>query len=143
MPTVNQPPPVTDAEIVKSFAFPFQLGQAGFPALAVPDEALFCSIVALLLTGTNERLMHADMGVNIHRMIFDNMTPILQARIATEVARAIEQFVPQAEVIAVDARLSEKSDGVETAIFVDVLYRKVGQSQSQQVQVVLPLVGGP
>ena len=142
MPTVNQPPPVTDAEIVKTLAFPFQLGQAGFPALADPDQATFAAIVALLLTGTNERLMHADMGVNIHRLVFESLTPILQARIATEVSRAIEQWVPQAEVIGVEARLSEKSDGVETAIFVDVLYRKVGQSQAQQVQVALPLVSG-
>ena len=143
MGTVNYPPPVTDAEIVKAFAFPFQLGTAGFPAMADPDRALFCSIVALMLTGTNERLMHADMGVNLHRLVFSNLTPLLQARIATEVSRAIENFVPQAEVISVDSRLSEKSDGVDTAVFVDVLYRRVGQQQAQQVQVALPLVGGP
>ncbi|MFA4971275.1 MAG: GPW/gp25 family protein [bacterium] len=142
MPTVNAPPPVSDAQVVKTFAFPFQLGKEGFPALADPDAALFCSIVALMLTGTNERLMHADMGVNIHRLIFNNMTPLLQARVASEVTQAIETFVPQAEVLAVDSRLSEKADGVETAIIVDVLYRRVGQPQTQQTQVTLPLAGG-
>jgi phage baseplate assembly protein W len=83
--------------------------------------------------------MHVDMGVNLHRMVFDNLTPLLQARVATEVTRAIETWEPRAEVIGVQSRLSDKADGVETAIIVDVLYRVAGQPQSQQVQV--PLVG--
>jgi phage baseplate assembly protein W len=142
MPTVNLPPPVTDADTVKTLAFPFQLGQAGFPALADPNQAVFCSILALLMTGTNERLMHVDMGVNLHRLVFDSLTPILQARIATEVTRAIESYEPRAEVLSVDSRMSDKSDGVETAIIVDVQYRVIGQPEGQQIQVPIPLAGG-
>lgn len=141
MPTVNTPPPVTDAEIVKTLAFPYQLGQSGFPALADPTKAVFQSILALLLTGTNERLMHVDMGVNIHRLVFDNLTPILQARIATEVTRAIEDYEPRAQVLAVDSALGTNSEGGPTAIIVDVLYRVNGQTLSQQVEI--PLAGTP
>ncbi len=141
MPTLNQPPPVSDAEIVKTFEYPFQLGQSGFPAMAVVDRVIFCSIAALMATGTNERLMHVDMGVNIHRLIFENLTPILQARIATEVTRAIELYEPRAEVLAVDSRVSDTADGVSTAIILTILYRVAGQEQSQQVTI--PLVGSP
>jgi hypothetical protein len=139
MPNVNQLPPLLDADIVRTLAFPFQLGQAGFPAMANAERAVYQSIMALLLTGSNERLMHTDLGVNLHRLVFDNLTPLLQARIATEVTRAIETWEPRAEVIGVQSRISDKSDGVTTAIIVDVLYRVAGQPQSQQVQV--PLVG--
>ena len=141
MPTVNVPPPVTDAEIVKTLAFPYQLGQSGFPALASPNNAVFQSILALLLTGTNERLMHVDMGVNLHRMVFDNLTPILQARIATEVTRAIEDYEPRAQVLAVDSSIGTNTDGGPTAIIVNVLYRVNGQLADQQVEI--PLVGTP
>lgn len=141
MPNVNQLPPLLDADIVRTLAFPFQLGQSGFPAMASPERAVYQSILALLLTGSNERLMHVDLGVNLHRLVFDNLTPLLQARIATEVTRAIETWEPRAEVIGVQSRFSDKSDGVETAIIVDVLYRLAGQPQSQQVQI--PLVGSP
>jgi phage baseplate assembly protein W len=137
--SMNQLPPLLDADIVRTLAFPFQLGLSGFPAMANAERAVYQSILALMLTGSNERLMHVDMGVNLHRMVFDNLTPLLQARVATEVTRAIETWEPRAEVIGVQSRLSDKSDGVETAIIVDVLYRVAGQPQSQQVQV--PLVG--
>jgi phage baseplate assembly protein W len=141
MPTVNTPPPVTDAEIVKTLAFPYQLGQSGFPALSDYNNVVFQSILALLLTGTNERLMHVDMGVNLHRMVFDNLTPILQARIATEVTRAIEDYEPRASVLAVDSAIGTNTEGGPTAIIVDVLYRVNGQPVSQQVEI--PLVGTP
>lgn len=137
--SMNQLPPLLDADIVRTLAFPFQLGLSGFPAMANAERAVYQSILALMLTGSNERLMHVDMGVNLHRMVFDNLTPLLQARVATEVTRAIETWEPRAEVIGVQSRLSDKADGVETAIIVDVLYRVAGQPQSQQVQV--PLVG--
>lgn len=137
--SMNQLPPLLDADIVRTLAFPFQLGLSGFPAMANAERAVYQSILALMLTGSNERLMHVDMGVNLHRMVFDNLTPLLQARVATEVTRAIETWEPRAEVLGVQSRLSDKADGVETAIIVDVLYRVAGQPQSQQVQV--PLVG--
>lgn len=142
MAIVNKPPPVSDADIVRTLAFPYQLGTAGFPALADATNPVFQSILALLLTGTNERLMHVDMGVNLHALVFDNLTPILQARISTMVMQAIEQYEPRATVLAVDTILSTTADGVATAILVDVLYSVIGQQEDQQVQVAMP-VGGP
>lgn len=138
MPT-NAPPPVNNSSLLLTFQFPFQLGQDGFPALADPSEAIFQSIQSLLLTGTNERLMHPNMGVSIDRLVFENLTTLLQARIAMEVTRAIETYEPRAKVLKVDSRIGKRSDGTETAIFVDVLYLVAGQPQSQQVE--YPLVG--
>jgi phage baseplate assembly protein W len=141
MPNVNQTPPLVNAAITRTLAFPFQIGRSGFPAMSSANNAIYQSIQSLMLTGRNERLMHVDMGVNMHRMVFDNLTPLLQARIATEVTQAIESWEPRAEVLGVDSRISERSDGVDTAIIVDVLYRVAGQPQSQQV--LIPLVGSP
>lgn len=133
--SANNPPSIVDASNIRTFLFPFQLGQSGFPAMSPPERAIFQSIQSLLMTGQNERLMHPEMGVNIHRLVFSTMTPILQARIAMEVRRAIEDFEPRAQVIGVESRMGTRADGVETAVFVDVLYRVAGQVQSQQVEI--------
>lgn len=135
--TVNKLPPLLDADIIRTLAFPFQLGRAGFPAMASAERAIYQSILSLMMTGPQERLMHVDLGVNLHRLVFDNLTPLLQARIATEVTRAIQTWEPRAEVLGVQSRISTREDGVSTAIIVDVLYRVGGQQESQQVQVQL------
>ena len=138
MPT-NAPPSVNGTSQTQTFQFPFQPGSAGFPAMADPDEVIFQSIQALLLTGPGERRMHPSMGVSVDRLVFDNLTPLMKARVAMEVTRAIETYEPRARVMRVDSRLGKRSDGTETAIFVDVLYMAAGQQLSQTVE--YPLSG--
>lgn len=139
MPSTNLPPPVTDVDLLKTLAFPFQRGPSGFPAMADPKRAIFYSIWSLLTTGKNERVMHPELGVNLHRFVFNNLTPILQARVATEVAKAISDFEPRAQVVGVESKMGTLEDGGTTAIIVSVLYRVAGQLQSQQVPI--PLAG--
>lgn len=133
MPVTNLPPPVSDAQIVKSIAFPFHAGQTGFPESADLNQIVYNSIVALLLTGTNERVMHADMGVNTHQYLFEDLTPILSARIATEVTTAIRLWEPRATVLSVLPDEVKNDDGLRTALAINVIYSVSGQSVSQQV----------
>ena len=133
MPVTNLPPPVSDAQIVKSFAFPYQAGQTGFPALAQVRQVVYNSIVALLLTGTNERLMHVDMGVNTHKYLFEDLTPILSARLATDITSAITRWEPRATVLSVLPDEVKNDEGMRTALAINVLYSVAGQPVSQQV----------
>jgi phage baseplate assembly protein W len=133
MPQTNLPPPINDAQIVKSLAFPYQLGQTGFPSLANYKQVVYNSIVALLLTGTNERLMHVNMGVNTHQYLFEDWTPILSARLATEVTAAIAEHEPRANVLSVLPEEVKNDEGNRTALAINVLYSVAGQPVSQQV----------
>ena len=135
MPVTNLPPPIGDAEIVKSLAFPYQRGQTGFPALARVNQVVYSSIVALLLTGKNERLMHADLGVNIHQYLFEDLTPILRARLATDVTAAIARWVPKATVLSVLPDEVKNDEGLRTSLAINILYSVNGQPVNQQVLV--------
>jgi phage baseplate assembly protein W len=130
---VNLSPPVSDAEIVKTLAFPYNLGKTGFPAYAKPEDAVFNSIVALLMTGTNERLMHVDMGVNLHQYVWENMSPITQARISSAVARAIDDYEPRAQVLSVLPFETKGGGQDDVMLGLDIVYRKRGQDEHQQV----------
>lgn len=133
MPVTNLPPSISDAQIVKSLAFPYQLGQTGFPALAYYKQVVYSSIVALILTGSNERLMRVDMGVNAHQYLFEDLTPILSARLATEVTAAITDWEPRATVLSVLPDEIKSDEGERTFLAINVLYSVGGQPVNQQV----------
>ena len=135
MPTANQPPPVSDAQITLSLAFPFQLGSTGFPAMADPTKVVFYHIAALLLTGKNEKVMTPDMGVNIHSYVFDNLTPITMAKISSIVSSAIDLWVPEVQVLKVVPTIEKNEDGTQSLIILDIWYRVAGQSAQMQIPI--------
>jgi phage baseplate assembly protein W len=135
MPTANQPPPVTDAEIVLSLAFPYQLGVSGFPQLADPAKVAFYHIVALLLTGKNEKVMNPGFGVNIHGYVFDDLSAITMARISTVVSGAIEEWIPEVQVLRVIPKIEKNEDGTQSTIILDIQYRLANQSAQMQVPI--------
>jgi|GEM_PF-3756980 len=135
MTNANQPPPVSDAQITLSLAFPFQLGATGFPAMADPKKVVFYHITSLLLTGKNERVMNPDFGVNIHSYVFENLTPITMARISAVVTSAIEQWVPEAQVLRVLPTIDKNEDGTQSTILLDIWYRIANQSAQMQVPI--------
>lgn len=125
----------------KGLAFPFQAGSTGFPQPADPSAVLYNRIVALLTTGTNERVMRPDLGINIYSYVFSNMTAIEQARLALDVAQTIEQWEPSVVVQNVTTEVQEQRDGKRITI-IDVTFREGGQQHSLQVPVVTPSVQG-
>lgn len=143
MPTANQPPSTSDAQIAMSLAFPFQLGATSFPALADPTKSAFYHIVALLLTGRNERVMNPDMGVNIHSYVFDNLTPIMMARVASVVTRAISQWVPEVQVLKVVPTIEKNEDGLQSIVLLDIQYRIANQAASMQIPVPVGSINQP
>lgn len=130
---VNIVPSTDDQQLVKTFAFPFQKGPSGFPAMASATNKTFANILSLMMTGIGERVMHYDLGVNLYEYVFSNMTPIQKARISNQVANAIETFVPGVRVNNIRANKMEYQDGVGTSIVFDIEYIVGGEMQQQQV----------
>ncbi len=140
MPIPNEPPQLTDVEVVKSIAFPFRLGKSSFPEMATVETAVKYRIYALLLTGKNDLVMNCDVGTNVHTFIFENMSELMKARLALDVASAIQKYEPEAKVITVQPKAFEEKDGSTTTI-IDIIYRVGNQVVEQQVPVP-PSAGG-
>ena len=135
MPTPTGP---LDIEVVKSIAFPFRLGALSFPQMLEGDNSVvFNSMVALILTGKNERVMHNDVGTNVHRFVFDNLGPLARARVAADVARAFALYEPRAEILSIDAVDGQTVDEKlsETTIVVNIVWRLNGEVESQQIPI--------
>jgi len=130
---VNLVPPTEDRKIVKTLAFPYQRGPSGFPAMAQADNGTYTSIVALFHTGTNERVMQLDLGIDLMEYIFEDMSPIQRARIANAAANAIERFIPGTVVNDVIPSQVKTDDAIGNSIIFDVRYTVGGQQHQQQV----------
>lgn len=133
MPILNTVPPTDDASLIKTLAFPFQRGATGFPAMAATTSYTFVNIVALLMTGLRERVMRADLGVDISNYVFSSMTPIQRARISNQIANAIETFIPGTIVNSIVPSQLKYQDGIGSSIVFDISYTVGGQGRNQQI----------
>ena len=133
MSIVNTVPSAKDLDIIKTFKFPFQIGDVGFPEMEDPTKYSFANIVALLLTGVGERVMNVDLGVNIHDFLFSNMTPIQQVRLSSMVSTAIEALIPWVNVMSVIPSQLKYDDGIGSKITFDITYSVGGQDSTQQI----------
>lgn len=129
----NQVPPTADESLIKTLAFPFQRGKLGFPAMAQPQNYTYVNIVQLLTTALGERVMNWDLGIDLYEYVFENMTPIQQARLSMAVANVIENFIPGSRVLGVVPEQKKFSQGVGTYIVFNVRYTVNGETQQQQV----------
>lgn len=64
-------------------------------------QVIISDLRNLLLTKQGERLMNPDFGTNIHRLVFELDTPVLEAQVEQEVTQAINKFEPRVTIIAV------------------------------------------
>lgn len=133
MSTVNTVPPTDDEQSIRTLKFPFQIGNSGLPQAETPGNYTFVNIVSLILTGTYERVMNVDLGVDVHQFVFESMTQIQKARLSNMVSSAIETFIPGTIVRSVVPGNVEYQDGVGSSITLDITYSIGGQTTQQQI----------
>jgi len=90
-----------------------------------------------MLTGRNERVMRPGFGVDLYQYVFNNITPILLARLSTDISKALSAYVPEAIVTRVNPFIEKDPDGVQVAVVIEVDY-SVG-NQDYQAQVPVPV----
>jgi phage baseplate assembly protein W len=64
-------------------------------------QVIISSLRNLLLTRQGERLMNPDFGTNIHKLVFELDTSVLETQVEQEVTQAISRFEPRVTVVAV------------------------------------------
>ena len=133
MPVANQPPPASSTSTRMAFSFPFRRSATSFPAMSEPEKTTFNKIVALIMTGPEERVMQPDLKVDIQEFMFENLTPIVAARIAASVSRAIDLWVPEAKVKNVFSEIKPSTDKTQSTIVLSIEYIEANQSMSIQV----------
>lgn len=70
------------------------------------SSSIKSAILSILKTDFNERLFGPDIGSNIRALLFEQMNPITEQRLKTEVINALIRHEPRAQVldVAVDAQ---------------------------------------
>ena len=123
------------ARELKSIGFPFRAGTVSFPVMAYDADAVWGHIKSVILTGVGERVMRPGLGTNVHALLFDNITPILEARIAADIKRAVSLYVKSAEVLSVGVWKGEDQVQEASAVIVKIIWRVSNQVFEQQIPV--------
>ena len=102
---------------IKGISFPLRITNRGGFAMSKDNAHIEESIVQILSTYWNERVMRPDFGTNLDRQIFDSNDVELQAMIKYEVTEALTQYEPR--IVVDEERMEVTGDGnsVELTIY--------------------------
>jgi phage baseplate assembly protein W len=90
-------------------------------ARKINEEAVKESIKNLILTDRGERLMQPELGCDIRRMLFENMTPATEITMQELIAETLEFYEPRANIIGIDVKTSVDRNDVTIAIVFNVI----------------------
>jgi phage baseplate assembly protein W len=106
---------------IRGISFPFRRGQFEFPAANAGAETVVDAVKSLLLIGPAEVPFAPNLGTNIHSFVFENLSPIQQARIGQAVRNLIAQNEPRMAVQSVQV-MEEGTAASGYAYTVRVIY---------------------
>lgn len=121
-----------------SIAFPFRAGTQSFPNPAYDEDAIMSSVIQIITTGKNERIMRPTFGCDAFSFVFENDTDDFRRMVEREVRTSLAQFEPR---IRVDAVTVESGDDITEPgqILITIYYTIIATQQPQAVSI----VGGP
>lgn len=118
----------------------FSLRPTGAPAMVAGASVTRQSILMLLSTAPGERLMRPTYGCPLHELAFARNDETSAGLAMHYVRRSVEEWVPQAEILEVDAR-PDPDDAAVLRIRLDYRHRPTGHDDV--VEVGVPLDGEP
>ena len=80
------------------------------------EEAVKESIRNLVLTNRGERPFQPDIGCDINRYLFENITPDITDAIADAITTTIEDYEPRCRLVGVDVTGNSDSNTLNVAI---------------------------
>ena len=75
--------------------------ERGGLATATDEEKVRQSIWIILTTAPGERVMRADFGCGIHRLVFESISDATIGRVASEVTAALARWEPRIDLLGV------------------------------------------
>ena len=84
-------------------------------------QVLVSDLRNLLLTQKGERLMNPDFGTQIHKLVFEPDTSVLEAQVQQEVTQAVAKFEPRVNIISISVERLPNQRQMNVAIQVQAL----------------------
>lgn len=106
---------------ITGIAFPFDKGTTSFPDTSEDERVIADNILRILQTPVGSRVMRPGTGSRVYNFIFRSIGPVLNAQMASEVRRAINEGEPRAKVLGVEVTEERRRDG-ERNVVVTVNY---------------------
>ena len=115
----------------KDFAYSFFANpMSGDVGKKTGADAVKSAIVAVLKTNHNERMFQPEFGSNIRALLFEQMNPITEQRMKTEVENAIRNHEPRAEVLGITVDRQEE----QNRYLVSILFNISSEAEPQKLE---------
>ena len=93
-------------------------------------SAVKSAIVSILKTNHNERMFQPEFGSNSRALLFEQMNPITEERIKTEVENAVRNHEPRAEVLGITVEGQEE----QNRYLVSILFNVTSEAEPQKLE---------
>ena len=115
----------------KDFAYSFFANpMSGDVGKKTGVSAVKSAIVSILKTNHNERMFQPEFGSNIRALLFEQMNPITEQRMKTEVENAINNHEPRAEVLGITVDGQEE----QNRYLVSILFNVSSEAEPQKLE---------
>ena len=115
----------------KDFAYSFFANpMSGDVGKKTGASAVKSAIVSILKTNHNERMFQPEFGSNIRALLFEQMNPITEQRMKTEVENAIRNHEPRAEVLGITVDRQEE----QNRYLVSILFNIASEAEPQKLE---------
>ena len=117
--------------IYKDFAYSFFANpMSGDVGKKTGADAVKSAIVSILKTNHNERMFQPEFGSNIRALLFEQMNPITEQRIKTEVENAVKNHEPRAELLGITVDRQEE----QNRYLVGILFNISSEAEPQKLE---------
>ena len=115
----------------KDFAYSFFANpMSGDVGKKTGANAVKSAIVSILKTNHNERMFQPEFGSNIRALLFEQMNPITEQRMKTEVENAIRNHEPRAEILGITVTGQEE----QNRYLVSILFNVSSEAEPQKLE---------
>ena len=115
----------------KDFAYSFFANpMSGDVGKKTGANAVKSAIVSILKTNHNERMFQPEFGSNIRALLFEQMNPITEQRMKTEVENAVRNHEPRAEVLGITVDGQEE----QNRYLVSILFNVSSEAEPQKLE---------
>jgi hypothetical protein len=80
-------------------------------AISYDNQAVIRSVSNLLLTNHYERPFQPDVGSNLEKMLFENVSSMMEGAIAREIEDCINNYEPRVKLNSVTVSVSDDENG--------------------------------
>ena len=115
----------------KDFAYSFFANpMSGDVGKKTGADAVKSAIVSILKTNHNERMFQPEFGSNIRALLFEQMNPITEQRMKTEVENSIGNHEPRAEILGITVTGQEE----QNRYLVSILFNVSSEAEPQKLE---------